>query len=63
MDFLKSYNDNIPPNFPQVSVALLQKYKSEHPAFFKQGEFWSLDLHRKKIMDWLPHYTESSADV
>lgn len=53
-EFLKSYNKNIPTNFPPASEALLKKYKEEHPSFFKHGEMWSLDEHRKKIVDWLP---------
>ena len=53
-EFLKSYNETIPTSFPKASVALLQRYKEEHEALFKHGESWSLDLHRKKIMDWLP---------
>lgn len=53
-DFLKSYNETIPQGFPRASETLLKKYKDEHTAFFKNGELWSLDLHRKKIMDWLP---------
>ena len=53
LDFLKSYNQNIPEGFPHASEALLKKYKVEHAAFFKHGEFWSLDEHRKKIMDWI----------
>lgn len=54
-DFLKLYNQGIPESFPRASAALLKKYKDEHTAFFKHGEMWSLDLHRKKVMDWLPY--------
>ncbi len=52
-DFLKSYNQNIPEGFPRASLSLLQKFKTEHASFFKHGELWSLDEHRKKIVDWL----------
>ena len=55
VDFLKLYNQGIPESFPRASAALLQKYKDEHATFFKHGEMWSLDLHRKKVMDWLPY--------
>jgi len=57
--FLKSYNETIPKNFPQASVALLEKYKDEHSAYFKHGDSWSLDMHRKKVMDWLPGNSET----
>ena len=53
-DFLKSYNQNMPASFPRVSVAMLKKFKDEHPLLFKHGDSWSLDEHRKKIIDWLP---------
>jgi hypothetical protein len=53
-DFLKSYNKSIPLGFPRVSTALLKKFKETHPLFFKHGDLWSLDEHRKKIIDWLP---------
>lgn len=53
-DFLKSYNKNLPTGFPKASTALLKKFKETHPLFFKHGDLWSLDEHRKKIIDWLP---------
>lgn len=57
LEFLESYNRNIPKNsknFPQASVALLKKFKDAHSMLFKNGDFWSLDQHRKKVIDWLP---------
>ena len=45
-----------PAAFPHTSVALLKKFKALHPLFFKHGNLWSLDEHRKKIMDWLPQH-------
>lgn len=53
-EFLRSYNKNLPSSFPRSSIALLKKYKELHPLFFKHGDLWSLDEHRKKILDWLP---------
>ena len=52
-EFLKLYNENLPLPFPRVSVAQLIKFRSAHPGFFKSYDVWSLDLHRKKVMDWL----------
>ncbi|MDO8183464.1 MAG: hypothetical protein Q7T49_00560 [bacterium] len=54
-EFLKLYNQTIPPIFPRVSAGLLKKYKDEHTSLFKTDDLWSIDLHRKKIMDWLPN--------
>lgn len=53
-EFLRSYNKNIPEDFPKASTPLLHKFKDANAALFKRGELWSLDLHRKKVMDWLP---------
>ena len=53
-DFLKSYNKNLPQGFPRASAVLLKSFKETHPLFFKHGNLWSLDEHRKKIIDWLP---------
>jgi hypothetical protein len=53
-NFLKQYNQTIPSSFPQASISLLKKFKSTHTGLFKHGNLWSLDEHRKKILDWLP---------
>ena len=52
-DFLKSFNKNMPEGFPRVSSALLKKFKEGHSKLFHNGDLWSLDQHRKKIVDWL----------
>jgi hypothetical protein len=54
-DFLKSFNAHMPESFPRVTNSLLQKFRESHEGLFlKSGELWSLDLHRKKLIDWLP---------
>ena len=53
-EFLLSFNQNMPDNFPQVSEEDLIKFKSEHSLLFQKSNSWSLDHHRKKVMDWLP---------
>ena len=58
-DFLKSYNKGLPTEFPRSSRILLNKFKSLHPLFFKHGDLWSLDEHRKKVMDWIPREIEA----
>jgi hypothetical protein len=57
-EFLALYNDNLPSNFPRASEALLLAYQGQYSGQFKDG-FWSLDLHRKKFMDWLPGHLKS----
>ncbi|MBC7836634.1 hypothetical protein H7X87_02540 [Acetobacteraceae bacterium] len=51
-DFMESYNKNIPAGFPHATEALLKKFKEENPVFFTHGDLWSLDEHRKKMVDW-----------
>ncbi|MEK7086261.1 MAG: hypothetical protein AAB709_00140 [Patescibacteria group bacterium] len=52
-DFLKSYNENLPLAFPHASPALLREFKTAHSGLFATGSGWSLDQHRRKVMDWL----------
>jgi hypothetical protein len=52
--FLESFNQNMPANFPQVSEEQLIKFRKEHETLFQKTGTWSLDQHRKKVMDWLP---------
>jgi len=52
--FMETYNKSIPANFPAVSVPVLKKFQALHPILFKNGDEWSIDKHRKKLMDWLP---------
>ena len=59
VEFLKLYNQTIPAIFPRVNAGLLKKYKDEHASFFKADDLWSIDLHRKKVMDWLPNHLKN----
>ncbi len=54
--FLESYNSNIPESFPRASVAILKKFQSLHPMLFRHGDTWSIDRHRKKVMDWFSEH-------
>lgn len=51
-EFLKLYNEGLPDVFPRASARLLEEFKDTHADIFKAGS-WSLELHRKKVMDWL----------
>lgn len=53
-NFLKSYNAVLPLEFPRASLALLREFRKTHSTLFKSADVWSLDQHRKKVMDWLP---------
>lgn len=52
-DFLKAYNQDLPLQFPRASDALLREFRKTNGALFKDNRSWSLDQHRKKVMDWL----------
>jgi len=52
-DFVLYYNKNIPPIFPRASKPLLEKFKEEHSSLFDKKGLWTVDKHRKKLMDWL----------
>lgn len=52
-DFLELYNEQLPAAFPHASAALLKEFRHVHAELFKAGGVWSLDQHRKKVMDWL----------
>ena len=58
-EFLELYNTNLPAQFPRASAALLACYREHYPSQFKRDGLWSLDLHRKRFMDWLPEHLES----
>jgi hypothetical protein len=52
--FMESYNKTIPDGFPHVSAKMLKQFRSLYPMLFRHGEGWSIDKHRKRLMDWLP---------
>lgn len=53
-EFLVIYNEGLPAEYPKASELLLAEFKSKYPELFKNGSSWSLDQHRKRLMDWLP---------
>jgi hypothetical protein len=53
-EFLESYNNNMPSGYPHVTLEILQRFKDSHPSLFKSNGLWSLDQHRKKMIEWLP---------
>jgi hypothetical protein len=52
-EFLALYNANLPDSFPQASRALLEEFRNSHLSFFKSANVWTLEQHRKRVMDWL----------
>ena len=58
-EFISAYNDKLPTGFPRVSKEVLEVYRGRYPGQFKEDGLWSLDQHRKRVMDWLPMYLKS----
>ena len=56
LEFMEAYNKSIPSGFPRASVAALQQFQTSHVILFKKGAGWSVDKHRKRVMDWLSSY-------
>lgn len=51
--FVELYNENLPLAFPRASIELLKEFRSAHLSLFPTGKGWTLDQHRRKVMDWL----------
>lgn len=62
-DFLAAYNKSAPDGYPRATPAALRKFQAAHPGLFsaKGGNHdnWSIEKHRKKLMDWLPSYQDA----
>ena len=54
VEFLESYNKNMPEGYPLVSLAILEKFKQTHLKLFNADGAWTLDQHRKRMIEWLP---------
>ncbi|MBI2120965.1 MAG: hypothetical protein HYT94_05075 [Parcubacteria group bacterium] len=57
--FLEYYNRNIPESYPRATVKALKQFQVAYPALFQNNDEWSIDKHRKRLMDWLPSYREA----
>lgn len=52
--FIASFNANMPEGYPHVTQETMKKFKAAHPSLFKSEHAWSLDQHRKRLIEWLP---------
>lgn len=57
-DFVQYYNENVPDTFPRASIRALEKFQEKYPGLFAESKEWTIDKHRKKLMDWLSSYNE-----
>jgi len=51
--FIENYNKSVPQDFPHATSKALKQFQITHPALFKNVDDWSIDKHRKRLMDWL----------
>ena len=58
--FLESFNKGMPVAFLQATENDLKRFQEAHPMLFKHSNAWSIDKHRKKLMDWLPSHRNES---
>jgi len=56
--FIENYNESIPKGFPSVTIKALKEFQTTHPKLFKKNNEWSIDKHRKRLMDWLSSHLE-----
>ena len=54
--FLESYNKSAPLGYPRVTPENLKDFQRLHPMLFKDKNEWSIEKHRKRLMDWLPSH-------
>ncbi len=57
-NFAESYNKILPPRFPRASEKILKQFQTAYPTLFKNGDSWSIDKHRKRLMDWLASHRD-----
>lgn len=57
-NFLAAYNKSAPEGYPRATLAALRKFQAAHASLFKNHDDWSIEKHRKKLMDWLPSYRD-----
>lgn len=59
-DFIQYYNQNLPKTFPKASFESLEKFRATHAGLFDgSSEEWTIEKHRKKVMDWLSSYSQT----
>jgi hypothetical protein len=58
-EFLESYNRNMPEGYPHITLEIMKRFKEQNATLFKKGDVWTLDLHRKRMIQWLPQNINS----
>jgi hypothetical protein len=58
--FAEYYNKNIPASFPRATKEALKQFQTTFPNLFAESKTWTIDKHRRRLMDWLPSYHEAT---
>ena len=58
--FMESFNANMPAGYPHVTLKIMEHFKLAHQNLFKKPDVWTLDLHRKRMIEWLPQHVSDS---
>ncbi|MCX6713517.1 MAG: hypothetical protein NTV48_00200 [Candidatus Vogelbacteria bacterium] len=58
--FIQYYNKNIPASFPRATTKALEQFQVSHANLFDDNKFWTIDKHRRRLMDWLILYREAT---
>ena len=61
-EFQNDYNESIPDTFPRVTVNILNIFQSTYPSLFKRKKLWTIEKHRKKVLDWHASYNRMTSD-
>ena len=56
-DFLERYNRMIPAHFPKATTERLNQFRLANTALFRGIDGWSIEKHRKRLMDWLANFS------
>lgn len=61
--FVQYYNKNIPDAFPRATLKTLEKFQTRYPSLFKENSEWTINKHRKKLIDWLSSHQKRNDSV
>jgi hypothetical protein len=57
-EFILYYNQNIPASFPKATKEALEEFQETHDSLFEDNKAWTIDKHRRRVIDWLPSYNK-----
>jgi len=57
-EFILYYNQNIPISFPEATKEALKEFQETHASLFDKSKAWTIDKHRRRVIDWLPSYNK-----